>query len=191
MRNELDPALLDQKEFERLAAEWAPVGSATREKIEGSLLTTPGQQTGRYDDAELDEFAALEVQGPEEIPGLFLPNFYFGCEADDPMNPLAFQEGLWPYGATFNAIYGSDIGHFDVPDMTEVLGEAYQPVQKGTMKPENFRDFVYANSVRFYTDTNPEFFAGTVIADDVQGLTRASRSGGGADRDGEKLDDQR
>jgi len=178
MRNELDPALLDQEEFERLAVQWAPVGSATREKIEGSLLTTPGQQTGRYGDAELDEFAALEIQGPEEIPGLFLPNFYFGCEADDPMNPLAFQEGLWPHGATFNAIYGSDIGHFDVPDMTEVLGEAYEPVQKGTMKPESFRDFVYANSVRFYTDTNPEFFAGTIIADDVQGLTRASRDSG-------------
>ena len=94
------------------------------------------------------------------------------------MNPLAFQEGLWPHGATFNAIYGSDIGHFDVPDMTEVLGEAYEPVQKGTMKPESFRDFVYANSVRFYTDTNPEFFAGTIIADDVQGLTRASRDSG-------------
>ncbi len=74
-------------------------------------------------------------------------------------------------------MYGSDIGHFDVPDMTEVLGEAYRPVQKGTMKPEHFRDFVFTNPTRFYTDTNPEFFADTVVADDVQRLVRTQANG--------------
>ena len=62
--------------------------------------------------------------------------------------------------------------------MTEVLEEAYRPVQKGTMKPEHFRDFVFANPVRFYTDTNPEFFADTVVASDVQRLIRTSEANG-------------
>jgi len=176
IREELDPMLLDQAEFQRIAAEYGPVGPATRNLIEGAVLTTPGNQSARPTDDELDEFKALDLKGPEEIPGLFLPNFYFGCEPDDPMNSLAFQEGLWPFGATFNALYGSDIGHFDVPDMTEVLGEAYRPVQKGTMKPEHFRDFVFTNPTRFYTDTNPDFFANTVIADDVQRLLRTSKA---------------
>jgi predicted TIM-barrel fold metal-dependent hydrolase len=178
IREELDPMLLDQAEFQRLAVEYGPVGPATRNLIEGAVLTTPGHQSARPTDAELDEFKALDLKSPDEIPGLFLPNFYFGCEPDDPMNSLAFQEGLWPYGATFNAVYGSDIGHFDVPDMTEVLGEAYRPVQKGTMKPEHFRDFVFANPTRFYTDTNPDFFADTVIADDVQRLIRTTKARG-------------
>ncbi|MBW2268570.1 MAG: amidohydrolase family protein [Deltaproteobacteria bacterium] len=178
IREELDPQLLDQAEFQRLAAEYGPVGPATRERIEGAVLTTPGHQKGRPSDDELDEFKALDLRGPEDIPDLFLPNFYFGCEPDDPMNVLAFQEGLWPYGATFNAVYGSDFGHFDVPDMTEVLQEAYRPVQKGTLKPEHFRDFVFANPVRFYTDTNPGFFADTVVADDVQRLIGPARDDG-------------
>ena len=174
IREELDPMLLDQEEFQRLAREFGPVGKAGREHIEGAVLTTPGHQHNRPTDAELDEFAALGLTSPDEIPELFLPNFYFGCEPDDPMNALAFQEDFWPYGATFNAIYGSDIGHFDVPDMTKVLDEAYRPVRKGTMKPEHFRNFVFENPVRFYTDTNPEFFADTVVADDVQRMIRAN-----------------
>ena len=170
IREELDPELLDEAEFGRLAKEYGPVGPATRDRIEGAMLTTPGHQRGRPSDTELDEFAALEISQPEELVDLFVSQFYFGCEPDDPMNALAFQEGLWPFGATFNAFYGSDIGHFDVPDMTEVLGEAYRPVQKGRMTPGHFRDFVFGHPTRFYTDTNPEFFAGTVVEDEVKKL---------------------
>ena len=118
-------------------------------------------------DAELDEFAALEIESAEEIPGLFVPNFFFGCEADDPMNAVAFQEDLWPFGARLGAFYGSDIGHFDVPDMRNVLPEAYENVEKGLMNTANFRDFVFENPARFYTDSNPAFFDDTTIADAV------------------------
>jgi predicted TIM-barrel fold metal-dependent hydrolase len=168
MREELDPELLDQAEFEKLAAEYGPVGLATRGRIEGTVLTTPGHQSGRPSDADLDEFAALGISSVDEIPDLFLKNFYFGCEADDPMNSLAFRKGFWPYDATFNAFFGSDVGHFDVPDFREVLGEAYEPVAKGQMTPHDFRRFVFENPARFYTDSNPNFFEGTVVADSVR-----------------------
>jgi hypothetical protein len=52
--------------------------------------------------------------------------FYFGCEADDPSNVWAFNARANPLGARLNAIFSSDIGHFDVPDMTEVVPEAYE-----------------------------------------------------------------
>jgi predicted TIM-barrel fold metal-dependent hydrolase len=167
IRENLDPELLDAEAFAELAREFGAIGPATRDKIAGSMLTTPGHQKNRPSDAELDEFAALEIDTAEEIRDLFVPNFFFGCEADDPMNAVAFQTGLWPFGARLAAIYGSDIGHFDVPDMRDVLPEVYENVAHGSMKSSDFRDFVYENPARFYTDSNPDFFVGTVVAEAV------------------------
>ena len=36
-------------------------------------------------------------------------------------------------GARLNALFSSDIGHFDVPDMTEVVPEAYELVEHGLL----------------------------------------------------------
>ena len=167
VRENLDPALLDQAVFAKLAEEYGAVGPATRDKIQGALLTTPGQNQNRPADADLDEFAAIGIEGADEIPGLFIPNFYFGCEADDALNAVAFMGDLLPYGAKLNAFYGSDIGHFDVPDMREVLSEAIEPLEEGILSEADFRDFVFTHAARFYTDTNADFFEGTIIADEV------------------------
>ena len=167
IRENLDPALLDGDAFAKLAKKWAPKGPGARDAVAGTTLTTPGLQQHRPSDAELDEFAALEITSADEIPGLFLPNFFFGCEADDPMNAVAFQRHLLPYDAKLGALFGSDIGHFDVPDMRDVLPEAWENVEKGLMQPGDFRDFVFENPVRFYTDSNPDFFAGTIVEDAV------------------------
>lgn len=175
IRENLDPALLDQAEFARLAEQYGAVGPATQGMIEGALLTTPGQGHHRPPDAELDEFAAIGIERAEEIKDLFVPSFFFGCEADDPLNAVAFMPKLLPFGAKLSAIYGSDIGHFDVPDMREVLAEAIKPLDKGIMSPEDFRDFVFVNATRFYTDTNPDFFEGTVVEQSVRELVTASR----------------
>ncbi len=173
IRENLDPALLDEAAFRRLAERYGAVGVATAETIRGALLTTPGHERHRPGDAELDEFAALGIASAEEIPGLFVANFAFGCEADDPMNVVAFRRELWPFGARLRAMYGSDIGHFDVPEMSEVLHEAHEVVDSGAMSPDDFRDFVWGNVARFYTDTNPGFFDGTVVADAARRLTPA------------------
>ena len=55
-------------------------------------------------------------------------------------------------------MFSSDIGHWDVPDMGEILPEAHELVEHGHLSPEDFRDFVFANPVRFYTTANPHFF---------------------------------
>jgi len=120
-------------------------------------------------------FAALGIDDAAEIPGLFVPNFYFGCEADDPMNALAFLQGRWPFGAVLHAMYGSDIGHFDVPSLPDVLHEAWENVERGWMNRVQFRRFMFDNPARFYLESNDRFFAGTVVADDVKRLIAATR----------------
>ena len=44
-----------------------------------------------------------------------------------------------------------------------MLAEAYENVEKGWLDADQFRDFVFGNVLRFYTDTNPDFFRGTVV----------------------------
>ena len=117
--------------------------------------------TGGLDD--LDDYAACRIERREDLRDLFVPRFYFGCEADDPINAWAFDRRVNPCGARLNALFGSDIGHFDVPDMTDVLPEAYELVEHGLVTPEDFRDFTFANAVRLWGTGNPGFFRGTVV----------------------------
>ncbi|MGO9060917.1 MAG: amidohydrolase family protein [Candidatus Binataceae bacterium] len=114
---------------------------------------------------QADDFAACGISRPEDIRDLFLPNFYFGCEADDPICTWAFASWAHPLGATFNILLGSDIGHFDVHDMTEVLGEAYELIDKRLLSEGNLRDFLFANPVKFWAGGNRDFFQGTVVED--------------------------
>ena len=119
---------------------------------------------------KLDDFAPCGIERAEDIRDLFVPNFYFGCEADDPLNAWAFNTKVNPYGARINALFGSDIGHFDVPDMAGVLPEAYEGVEDGVMTDDNFRDFVFANPVRFWSALNPDFFKGTAVESQARAL---------------------
>ena len=72
------------------------------------------------------------------------------------MNTLAFNRKNNPFGAQINALFGSDIGHFDVSNMASVLPETYEFVEDGLMTPENFRDFVCHNPIRFWGETNSD-----------------------------------
>ena len=53
----------------------------------------------------LDEWAACRIEKAEDIRDLFIPNFYFGCEADDPINVWAFNTRVNPFGAKLKAIF--------------------------------------------------------------------------------------
>jgi hypothetical protein len=111
----------------------------------------------------LDDFSACRITRKEDWVDLYARPFYFGCEADDRTNAWAFRRGN-PFNAKLNAIYSSDIGHFDVIDMRNPLPEAYELVEKDLISPDNFRDFVFANSVHLWGTQNPKFFEGTAVA---------------------------
>jgi hypothetical protein len=113
---------------------------------------------------DLDDYSACRIERKEDWRDLFVTPFYFGCEADDRVNAWAFSRRANPFGARLNAIFGSDIGHFDVPDMLEVLPEAYELVEDELITAADFRDFTFANAVRLWGTQNPNFFAGTAVA---------------------------
>ena len=111
----------------------------------------------------LDEWAACGIDKAEDIKELFVDPFYFGCEADDPLTSMAFNTKVNPFGAELHAMMGSDIAHWDVPDMAEVLEEAWEMVDHGWIDEAAFKQFTFSNPARFYTRTNPGFFKGTVV----------------------------
>ena len=117
--------------------------------------------TGGLED--LDDYSRCKIGGKSDIRDLFVPRFYFGCEADDPVNAWAFNRRANPMGARLNALFSSDIGHFDVPDMTDVVPEAYELVEHELLTADDFRDFMFTNAVRFWGEVNPDFFKGTAV----------------------------
>jgi predicted TIM-barrel fold metal-dependent hydrolase len=157
MREHLDPALLDMTLMGELMAKYAPPVSPG----------TPSIKRPTEPEDMLDEFAACGIEQAEDIKRLFVDPFYFGCEADDPLTSYAFNTKLNPFGAELHAMMGSDIAHWDVPDMAEVLEEAWEMVDHGWIDEAAFEKFTFSNPVDFYTGTNPQFFKGTVVEDAV------------------------
>ena len=119
------------------------------------------------DRTALDEFQDSGVTSSEEIRDVFEQQFFFGCEADDPMNAIAFDRSKIPQRARMNAIFASDIGHWDVPDFRNVLPEAWELVEDGHLNEEDFRAFTCSNAATLLQSTNPDFFEGTAIADSL------------------------
>ena len=110
------------------------------------------------EDEFVDEWAGSGALSAADVRDRFAGPFFFGCEADDPLVPLAFE-----LDAPLNVMFSSDISHWDVPDMARILPEAYEAVEDGRLSAEAFRSFVFSNAHRFYTDGNPAFFEGTKL----------------------------
>jgi len=121
-----------------------------------------------------DDYAACEITKKQDWIDLFVTPYFFGCEADDRMNAVAFSK-FNPFGAKIQAIYSSDIGHFDVPDMIQVLPEAWELVEDGLIDRDDFRDFTFANAVKLWGTQNPHFFDGTVIAKEAAAVLKTSQ----------------
>lgn len=113
--------------------------------------------------AMLDEWGPSGITNPREIADIFTRQFYFGCEGDDPMNALAFAVKGSPFNARLHTLYGSDLGHWDVPEMAEAAEEAHELVEHGVITEDDFRAVVWLDPVRFWTSTNPDFFKGTAV----------------------------
>jgi predicted TIM-barrel fold metal-dependent hydrolase len=112
-----------------------------------------------------DDFAEARIGSARDVADVFERQFYFGCEADDPLSGLAFERTRLPRGARLNALFASDIGHWDVPDVRRVLPEAWELVERDQLGAEEFRDFSFANAVRMLRSVNPRFFEGTAVAE--------------------------
>ncbi len=164
-----DPANLDR---ERLAELFRRYGG----KMVRDVSIDDGGEvyeivTGSDEDPEtVDEFRHCEIEGVEDFRKLYAEPFYFGCEADDPVTASAFEAKANPLHVRLNAVLGSDIGHWDVPDMARVLEEIWEPVADGLLSMEDLRDFTFANAAWLWTRLSPEFFRGTKVEKDVDRL---------------------
>jgi hypothetical protein len=157
---EINPANLDRELLMRLFEQYGGKDVATKIDHLKAEPKLPSPRTADPD-SSLDDFSACGIEHPEDIRELFVPRFYFGCESDDPMNSWAFRANS--FGARLGAVFGSDIGHFDVPDMTKVLPEAYEQVEGKLIDEQDFRDFVLVNPVKLWAGNNPNFFKGTAV----------------------------
>lgn len=154
----LDPSRIDRELLLDLFDQYG----SERMKKDGEAIATSFQQL-EPEPPDLDEYAACQIEKKEDIRDLFVPRFYFGCEADDPMVAWAFDGRINPMGAQLRAMFSSDMGHWDVPEMSGILEEAWELVEDGNLDEAGFRDFVFTNPVRFYTTVNPDFFVGTRV----------------------------
>ena len=143
----------------RLFAEFGD-GHLTRARI----AETPAGRSDVPRPAHFDEFAACELRELSDLKALFVDPFYFGCEADDRLIPLAFNGALNPLGLPLKPVFGSDIGHWDVHDARTILSEAWGLVGNGMIDRDNFRDFTFTNPAMMHLSMNPDYFAGTVLA---------------------------
>ncbi|MGH7841139.1 MAG: amidohydrolase family protein [Candidatus Binataceae bacterium] len=156
-----NPARIDASEFAQLAAGYGGEFAAGRS---AEILADSQRRMQRGEDpALLDEWAPSGITRPEEIRDIFTRQFYFGCEGDDPLNTLAFDSRGSPFNAKLHALYGSDLGHWDVPDMAEAAEEAYELVERGVLDEAAFRAMVFGNAVEFWKSGNPDFFKGTAV----------------------------
>jgi predicted TIM-barrel fold metal-dependent hydrolase len=163
MREFLNPALVDQKLFAGLVARYA------RRQTDGELANlqdfTPGMAPSS--DMPIDEFEKSGIRTAKDIRDIFVDKFYFGCEGDDPLTAMAFSPRGIPFDARLKPLYGSDIGHWDVSDMSEIAEETYELVEHGVIDEESLRSFLFDNPVAFWTANNRDFFKGTALEREV------------------------
>ena len=166
-----NPSKLDVAKLHELARKYGSPALAEavgrREGLEGDSNST---LTGGIEN--LDDYFRCQITRKEDIRDLFVPRFYFGCEADDPTNAWAFNRQASPMRARLNALFSSDIGHFDVPDMTEVVPEAYELVEHGLITDDDFQDLMFSNAARFWGEVHPDFFKGTIVEKQAQEVLR-------------------
>ena len=166
-----DPSNIDRALLADLFAEYGRgLVNGRPDPADPDLTRLP---VGRYwaeDELIAHELDNLGIASGEDLRPLFEPNFYFGCEADDPLVALGFDAKYTPFGARLKAMFSSDIGHWDVVDMGEVLEEAYELVEHGLLNDADFRDFAFAYPAMLHAGMNPDFFKGTAVEADVSKL---------------------
>ncbi|MCZ6872025.1 MAG: amidohydrolase family protein [bacterium] len=170
MEANVRPTNLDQKMLQDLFARYGGETYETKmdELIESLSTISPFKSVeelrAREYNEHIDDFIAAHVASEAELRQQFAGSLYFGCEADDVTIAWAFDK----HGKhRLNPVFSSDVGHFDVVDMSEVLEEAYELVKGGLISEDDFRQFVFTNAANLHTAMNPDFFQGTVVEDAV------------------------
>jgi predicted TIM-barrel fold metal-dependent hydrolase len=160
--DQFDPMNLDPEEAEQLFREFGD-GPLAPYQDSYDPATAFARRPGVKPGESTDDYEESGIESPDDIADMFCRQFYFGCEADDPMNALAFDRRLVPGGRSLRAMFASDISHWDVPDMRGVLPEAWELVEDGLLDHGQFEAFTFGNVASMLTAVKPDFFDGTAI----------------------------
>lgn len=176
----LNPSQIDRRVLTDLITKYGgerfePYVDQFRES-DGSPGARPGH--AREDPSCLDDWARCGIGSTQDIWERFVPRFYFGCEADDRTIAHGFNASCNKLGARLNALFSSDVSHWDVPDMTETLAEAYELVEDNLISSEDFRDFTFTNMVRLQAGLNHDFFKDTAVEAEAAAVLKADVNGG-------------
>ena len=158
-----DPDVLDRGELERWFDEYATGRVHDRARPRSTTGSTSCPSRSPTVRSSTSSRRAASADRPTS-PTSSSRQYHFGCEADDPMNALAFDRRLNPGGVRLKAVFGSDLGHWDVPDLRGVLPEAWELVDDGRITEDDFADFTFRNAVSLY---GADFFGETVVEADV------------------------
>ncbi|MFT5173685.1 MAG: putative TIM-barrel fold metal-dependent hydrolase [Gammaproteobacteria bacterium] len=163
------PSNLDLTRLGDLLAEY---GGARYQNKMDDILASPSTLkpfysaqflTDREAPYPVDDFARANINSADDLRRLFAERFFFGCEADDPSAAWAFH-----HAHRLNPMFSSDVGHFDVIDMSEVLEEAYELVDHELISVDAFKEFTFTNAAKLHTAQNPQYFDGTVVEQAVR-----------------------
>jgi hypothetical protein len=152
----LDPERVDANEWDELMTKYG-----------GPMFADPDvrhamrKQSDNPPD-QVDDFRDCGIREPEDIAAHF-ERFFFGCEADDATIAWAYATEVNPFGTRLQPMLGSDIGHWDVTDIDDVMPEAHELVDNGRLTSEQFRAFACDNVIRLHGRMNPRFFDGTRV----------------------------
>ena len=91
---------------------------------------------------QLDDLSRCSSSRWQISPRISRDSFYFGCEADDPINALAFnmRSTRMACDSTRSSDPTSATGMWRMP--TSVVEEAYELVERGLITEADFRDFI-------------------------------------------------
>ena len=162
-----DPSKLDVDLMEEMFDRYGNTPYLTKERWRKSPDLPQSQ---KVETRPMNDWEASGITSKKDIRDQFVPNFYFGAEADDIMTSVAFNDKLNHFGIKLKAIFSSDIGHWDVPDLSKVLHEAWEMVEKELITEDDFRLFTFENTAEMHASMNPDFFKGTAVEDPVKKL---------------------
>jgi hypothetical protein len=155
----LDPARLDAARLARILASHG-------------FPTQPPEMIGERERAPWarDEFEDSGLREPADLARIFGEQFAFGCESDDVSVPRALDGPGNKLGVALRPLFSSDIGHWDVPRLTDPLPNSWSLVESGRLARDAYRRFAFELPARVHLAMNPEFFAGTAVEAAVSGL---------------------
>jgi hypothetical protein len=162
-----DPANIDKTLLEELCAQYGPAG-------EDGVTPNPDGVIPERSADELDEFSASGLRNDDDLAQVFGQQFFFGCEADDNSVFRAMDAKANAFGLRLRPFFSSDIGHWDVPDISEVLIESHKLVDEGLLTDADYRDFVFTYPARLHLEMNSSFFDGTPVESAARDLLRSS-----------------